>query len=212
VLDWIASFVGQWVGTVGQGVADLVHWAVHALASVVYRVFGLVGDAWRDMVGAGEWLAGNLGAFAGEVWAWTWRIVKQITPYLERAIRAVEADAWRWARQVWADLQEAVADLEQLALRLYNDVRSWAWRDIWLPLAAAADWLRAHLLQWGYTAWWYVTHPAALAALLGSPLVDWLEANADSVARRLGGFTMGLLLHNTRRVVGVLEQILAAVI
>lgn len=212
MLDWIAGFIGRWAGTVDNAVRDLVHWAVHALASVVYAVFGLVGDAWRGMLGAGEWLAGNIGAFAGEVSSWIWHIIRKIVPFLAawitrvwndllRLLRAVEAWAWREIRAV-----------EQLAVRLVDDVRQWAYRDIWLPLTAAADWLRTHLIQWGYTAWWYVTHPAQLAALLGDPLVDWLEANSWSVARRLGSFTLALVLHNTRRLASTVEDIVAAIL
>jgi len=212
MLNWIRGFVDRWTGAVDARVRELVHWTVHALASVVYSVFGLVGKAWRNVWAAANWLRTTAEDFAAEVYAHIWAIVKRDLPWLAALITAARAYALRLYHVLLAWAAAEIRAAEQLARRLVDDVRSWAYRDIWLPLLHTAQALRRDLIHWGYTAWWYVTHPAALAGLLGDALVDWAEANAWRVARRLGTFTVAIVAHHTRQLLALAEDILTAVL
>ena len=212
MLNWLSGFIGRWSGAVSGEVRDLVHWAVHALASVVYTVFGLVGHAWSGMVGAAEWLAGQVGAFAAEVYHHLWAIIKRDLPWLARLITAARALAVHLYNILLAWAWRELRALEALARRLVNDVRQWAYRDIWLPLLGLARDARRDLQRWAWPAFWYITHPAALAGLLGDALVSWLEANAWRVGQRLGAFTLALVVHNARRLAATVEAIVAAVL
>lgn len=103
--------------------------------------------------------------------------------------------------------------------------------DAWRELAIALDALRAghfNLLEalegilgqvighwipkYAITAWWWVTHPAALAEQLGLYLVAWLEREAWTIAPYLGKFLLALLVHNIPRVAKLAEDVIAAVL
>lgn len=62
------------------------------------------------------------------------------------------------------------------------------------------------------TAWWWTTHPHQLADQLYWHIVYWLEQRAWSTAQYLGEFALALLMHNARRVLHLLEVIVAAVL
>jgi hypothetical protein len=210
MLSWIAGFVSRWAGGIDQGIRDLVHWTVHALASVVYTVFGHVGTAWRDMWRAASWLETAAGRWAGQVFGHLWAIVKRDLPWLAAAITLARQLAIRLYNTVVTWAWRLIRAAEALAVRLVNDVRQWAYRDIWLPLLQLARDARRDLARWAWPAFWYITHPAALAGLLGDALVDWLEVNSWRVAQRLGTFTLHLLLANARRVAHLAEDIITA--
>lgn len=210
MLSWIAGFIGRWSGAVDQAVRDLIHWTVHALASVVYTVFGLVGTAWKDMWRAVSWLETAAGRFAAQVFGHLWAIIKRDLPWLASAITLARQLAVRLYDAVRAWALGLIRAAEALAVRLVNDVRSWAYRDIWLPLLQLARDARRDITRWAWPAFWYITHPAALAGLLGDALVDWLEANSWRVAQRLGSFALHLVLANTRRLAQLAEDIITA--
>lgn len=212
MLNWIKGFVGRWAGAVDQAVRDLVHWTVHALASVMYAVFGLVGRAWHNVFAAANWLREQADHLGREVFTTLWSIIKRDLPWLASALVAVRNFALRlyhtllaWA---WREIQAA----EQLARRLVDDLRQWAYRDIWLPLLHLAADARRDIQRWAWPAFWYITHPDALAGLIGDALVSWLEANAWRVGRRLGTFLLALLVHNLRQVLALVEDVLSAVL
>lgn len=212
MLNWLSGFIGRWAGSVDSKVRDLVHWAVHALASVVYTVFGLVGHAWSGMVGAAEWVAGQLGALAVELYHQLWAIIKRDMPWLARAITAARTLAVHLYNLVTAWAWREIRALENLLGRLINDVRQWAYRDLYLPLLQLARDARRDIQAWAVPAFFYITHPDKLAALLGDSLVTWLEANAWRVGRRLGTFTLALVMHNARQLAATVEAIVAAVL
>lgn len=212
MLSWISGFVSRWSGAVSADIRDLVHWTVHALASVMYSVFGLVGSAWHNVWAGANWMREQADHLGHEVFSTLWSVIKRDLPWLAAFITSVRSLAVRLYNTVTAWAWREIRAAEQLAQRLVGDVRSWAYRDIWLPLEQAATDLRRDLVHWGYTAWWLVTHPDALAARLGDALVSWLEANAWAVGRRLGTFLLALLTHHIRQVLMLLEDVASAVL
>lgn len=75
------------------------------------------------------------------------------------------------------------------------------------------DEITSHFIpDWAYKAWWWVTHPAALAAMLLWHLVAALERNAFAAAQHLAEFALHLVLHNLRRLLHLAEAVLVAVL
>jgi hypothetical protein len=211
VLDWIASFVNRWAPSAGQAVADLVHWAVHALASVVYFVFGQVGKAWSAMWGAYGW---QLTA--------AWQLVQSVIHLGERILKIYFPGVYKWIATEWASLRGTALAWYHDALRavdvartelahLIDVARQWVLRDIWAPLVRTADQLRADLLKWGYTAWYYITHPDKLAALILVPLIAAAEASVWVIGPPVLKFATVLVLRNVRRVLVLAEDVFTSV-
>ncbi len=212
MLSWIKDFVGRWAGRVSGDVIDLVHWAVHALAGVVYTVFHHVGQAWHDMFAAGNWLRQTAWLFGIEVFHHLRHIVVVDIPHLfdwaRARLAALEHWALAWIHRILSDL----AALRHWAASALDSLRHWA--------ASALDALRhwaASIIdmlwrKYIYPAWYLVTHPDKLAAILFWWLVGLLEDNAWAVGRRLGQFTVALVWHNALRLAQLAEDILNAVL
>ena len=212
MLDWIAQFIGLWSAVVPQAIRDLIHWTVHALASVVYTVFGDVGKAWGMLWGAIHWVLTAELHFVQAVFDKFVAIIKHYFPALYKWAAAAIKLVDDYARFVWRELIAGIALVRAWVVTLINDVRLFVYRDVWLPLVGITKQLRADLLKWGYTAWYYITHPDKLAPLLFDPLITLLEVNAWRVGQRLGQFTLALIVHNARRVAQVAEAIITAVL
>jgi hypothetical protein len=212
VLSWLKDWFGRFGGAVDATVLRMVHWALHALASVVYTVFNHVGRAWNDVWAAGNWMRRAAWEVMRTIYTHIRAIIIHDIPHLFHWALAALHKLKHWAL-AWIDrLLKDLARLKTLAWHWIITLYHWAWAHIYVPLFNYARWLEKWLRKWGYTAWWYVTHPASLAALLFWPLVKLLEDNAWAAARVLGTFTLALATRNARRLAQLAEDIIAAVL
>jgi hypothetical protein len=212
VLNWIKGYIDRWSGVVDSATRDLVHWAIHALAGVVYTVFGNVGSAWHDLFTGLRWLrstGADLATWLTNHIVW---IVTHDLPRLGQLILGYWRDALNFATGLYHDALRAVEAALGVARRLVDDAISWVTTHVWDPLLADAKQLRADLLKWGYTAWQIVTHPGQLAAIVGDALVAWGEAQFWRLAQPVGTFALRLVVANLRRFVQLAETILTAVL
>jgi hypothetical protein len=212
VLNWLDSFFSSAASTIGTAVSNAVHWAVHALASVVFAVFGLVGKAWSALVNAVHSFHAALDRWATEVIRFAEYVIKVVVPRI-----------YRWATAELAKLSSAlaayyryflarIADVIDRIAAAVTSVTNWVLAHVWAPLKAYADQIWDDLKKWGYTAWWYITHPQALADLIVMPLVTSVEHNAVAIASQLGQFLLAMLLTNITKVITVIEDIITAVL
>lgn len=212
MFDWVKDFVERWAGQVAAPVRDLVHWAVHALAGVVYAVFGNVGSAWHDVFAAARWIEST----ATDLVHWivthlTW-LIKHAIPALGQLILHYWRDALNFATSLYHDLQRGLQQLTGLARRWVDDALAWVHDHVWAPLVADAKQLRNDLLKWGFFAYDLLTHPARLAGILVLPLIAAAEAVFWQIAAPAGEFALRLVLANARRFAQLAETILTAVL
>jgi len=96
--------------------------------------------------------------------------------------------------------------------KLIDAVRSWVINDIWKPLSrsllAAWHWISHE----GGILWYYITHPEKIVDLIWEALILKLESEAWRLGSRLGTFFFALFMHNLKRVVLLLEDIVNAVL
>src|SRR6266705_6789863 len=210
MLSWLGDWFGRFGGAVDHAVVRMVRWALHALASVVYTVFNHVGRAWDDMFAAGNWLRRTAWELGETIYRHIRTIVLHDIPKLFHwaQARLVRLEHWAlaWFHRLLGDLVKLRVRVLAWIVSLYH----WAWQHIYVPLFGFARWLETLLHKWAYTAWWYVTHPGALAGLLFWPLVHLLEDNAWQAGRVLGEFTLALVARNTRRLAQLAEDIISA--
>lgn len=212
MLDWIAGFVARWTPVVSNGVRDLVHWGLHALASVVYFVFGAVGKAWNDVVTA-----------IAAAYDQAKRFVTTVGTALEFLIRVyvprvlAQAEAW-WhdalstahalAALILADLKADIADITAFI----NDVRQFAITHILVPLTAAIEAIKADIVKYAVFAYNLVTHPDQLAAILIRAMITAAEDIFWDIAEPAGEFALRVVTKNLARWLHLIETIIAAVL
>jgi hypothetical protein len=212
MLSWIAGYVGRWSGQVASEVRSLVQWGLHALAGVVYTVFGNVGKAWGWLLTSLQWMHAQADLFAGWVVTHLVQIVTVDIPRLARdAVNYYDA-AIAFAGRVWSDAQAAVARALQLAQQYVADALNWVRVNVYDPLFAAAKQLETDLLKWGYYAYQLLTHPATLAGLLLDYLIAAAEAAFDRIAVPAGTFALRLITSQLPRFLKLAEAILTAVL
>lgn len=212
MFDWLASWFGQWTGIVGQDITNLIHWSIRALQGWAGNIFNLVGTAWDDFYKANATLLGGLDHFAWRIWRHFEDIIKHDFPLIWHAWEWLKRWSVAFFKRTWQTIDRNFWSLVHLVERTRNDIVGWAQRDIYDPLKSYADRIWNDLVKWGYTAWYWVTHPDKFAVLLFWPIIGLLNANAWDAARVLGEFLTALFLHNLRKVAMLLEDILHAVL
>lgn len=212
MLNWLDSFWNSVTGSVGNAVSSAVHWALHAVMSVILSVFKLVGSAWSALVYDVAYFHAEIDAFCKSVLDFGSYILHHVIPSLLKWAQAqldrLSADLARiydWAQREVNDLILRIADA-------VSTVENWANRTIWKPLKDYADQIWADLKLWGYTAWYYITHPDLLAETLIFSIATSLEKHAWELAEKLGEFAVSLVMANLKRFLSLIETIISAVI
>lgn len=100
--------------------------------------------------------------------------------------------------KAWHDLERYVSDLWH-ALDRFGHATARTFEDIY-------RWLNHE----GHILWYYITHPAKLVDLIYDDIIVKIEREAWNTGERLGKFFTSLILHNLRRFMLLLEDILHA--
>lgn len=210
--DWLTSWFARVALDVGQRIADAIHWAIHAVASVILAIFDHVFGAWKDLF---RWTVDFYRVW-GSVLYWIgakiWRIIRVAIPDLYRFIRTwvlrIYAFVRSWVAWLWKQIRATIA----LLYREIGAVMRWAIVHIWDPLWRWAQFLWRMVKAWAWVAFWWISHPAALAERLIFWIAASLERNAWALAGILGKFFTALFVRNLARAVRLLETILTAVL
>lgn len=212
MLGWLDRFWNNVTGSVGNAIANAVHWAMHALASVVFAVFRLVGAAWLDYWSAARSAWGAVGSLGKALWdAWAY-LLRHLIPTLTRWIESLWARLVSFIHTVYKDLQAAAAFLQHLIASTARAIYKWALTSIWKPLHDFAAMLWDNLKKWGFTAWWWITHLPSLAEAMIMHIVTSIERHAWEIAGMLGKFFLSLIVRNLKRFATLLEDIITAVL
>lgn len=212
MLTWIAGYVGRWAGVVPNAVRDLVHWGLHALAGVVYTVFGRVGGAWLQLLAALKAVHAAADDFMASVYGHLRQLVLVDLPKLAADALAYYRAGLAFARQLYDSALRAVQLARDYAAALTDSALAWTRQHVLAPLSDLITQLRADLLKWGYTAWYYVTHPDKLAPILLDALVDAAEGSFWRLAGPVGQFALRVVVANAGRFAQLAESIITAVL
>lgn len=210
--DWLTGWFARVAGDVGQHIADAVHWAIHAVAVVVLAVFDHVTGAWRDLAG---WTWAFFRAYYSALFwigAKIWHILRVAIPRVISWARGWFAFLLRfirsWVAWLWKQVRATIA----LIYREISSVIRWTVQHVFDPLWRWAQFLWRLVKAWAWVAFWYITHPAALAERLIFWIAASLERNAWALAGILGRFLTALFVRNLARAVRLFETILTAVL
>jgi len=189
-----------------------VHWAVHALASVVYTVFGNVGGIWRDLASAWGLFNRMLDKYLPEVWDAFRRVFLQDLPALWRWITGRVAALGRLIDALYNKALAFARNLYSQAVHLITQLTKWVIQNVLDPLTAAFRQAWHWITHEGALVFYYLTHPPALARLILAALIQAAEDAFWTISAPVAEFIWHLVLHQARRLVQLAEQILAAVL
>lgn len=212
MLDWIDAFVYRWVNVVDTPVRDVVKWSVHALAGVVYTVFGNVGGAWRRIVGFGDSFIREIAHYTSIVDGWIRQIVLTDIPAVWHSLLGYVQYLENLAVRLWNDAIAKIAAATRYLESLVQSAIQWVITNVYDPLKAEAERIYNDLLKWGYWSWQLLNDPGRLAALLLGALIAAAEAAFFTIAAPLGRFVVGLIIHQAAKLLVVIEDIFTAVL
>jgi len=210
--QWIANVTGWGILNVGGTVSQWVRDIIHGLWGWLSSVFNHVGDAWSEIWQSGNAIWLSVQHFGLANLAVLWHIInKQIPRVFEWAFNHFK-DLLAFANRIWRDLNQWVAQLIQRIKKAIDDLTRWVIVHVWTPLKndflQAWHWITTN----GALVLFYITHPDKLAALIFDSLIHLLEREAWNVAPVLGKFFLALILHNAKRFLILLEDIVSAVL
>jgi len=138
-------------------------------------------------------------------------------------INRIYNDIQRWVSQLWNQLWKYIQDVYQWAARLIDYLKklietsiqslvNWVIRYIWTPLYNLAMGAWNWITTYGYQAYYLVTHPDALATLLGRYLLSsWLSL-MKRYARPIGKWLLHSMISSASGVGSVIEDIITAIL
>lgn len=212
MLDWLKKNFTSWANVVSDQIRQFVYNQVYAVMSFLGTIVNHVSDAWHQMYTWANGLFSGISAFATSVYAYFYRIIRVTLPGIIRwADKAVKAlTAWVWGHIV--TLTNAIWALRGYLLNLIDGVLAWVKHSIYDPLMSEVTSLWSSLKKWGYTAWWYITHPQDLADLLLTYILISVQKSVWLVARTMGEFFFRLFMQNVPRSVDLIEKIISDVL
>lgn len=211
MLNWLKQFGSKIFG----GLNDLKNWVINLFSTVFSYI-----DAWAKELWNG----------ISDVWNYALSLYHQAIAYivqlynLARYIIDVEIQAVeRWVTGLYNELRSASNNIINWVNGLVTRIFSWVWsqidalyqrilRNVWDPLWSAVK----NAIEWiqKYGAWVYymVTHPEALAALIGG----YVLREFFNLSRKYSTVVARWLIHSMisagSEVAGILADAIAAIL
>jgi hypothetical protein len=209
--SWLGRVWNWAFGNIDSTIAGFIHDLIHGIWGWLSSIFGHVGDAWHGIWVAANWGWQQLQHYGLESLAMFWHILKVLFPGLILwASRQFHVIAQALTK-LWDSLAKWVANLIKRIEMAAKAVVSWVIAHVWTPLKndflQAWKWITTH----GALVFYYISHPDKLVLLIADALLAWLEREAWSIGDKLGKFFVALIVHNLKRFVLLIEDILMAV-
>lgn len=212
MIGWIERIFHWGVVNIGGTVVGWVRDFIHGLYGFLHTAFSLVKRAWRDMWTDVHHLWVEADRFGHEVWRAIWHTLHKVIPDLTSWLRWLIGKVEKYAKYV---LHWAVTRAEWLLHKIEHEitfvirwVRAHIWDPLWKDIHLAWKWIFHN----GRILWYYITHPDKLVGLIFDHLIATLEREAWKLGKLLGGFFLGLVLHNAKRFALLIEDIIVSLI
>jgi hypothetical protein len=134
-----------------------------------------------------DWASGKID---DTIRGWVSDLIHGLYAFLHLIFGAVGA-GWDELSRYAYDLRVALDKFSSATARGFDDLYHWINKE-------------------GREVFYYITHPAKLVDLIWDDILAKLEREAWTVGERLGKFFMSLILHNLKRFMLLLEDILHA--
>lgn len=212
MLSWLRKHFAAAAGIIPDAVREFVYQQVYAVMAFLGTIVNHVAASWNYMWSFTKVLYTAFDVFGHAVYSYFARLVRVVLPGIIRwaSGRIAQVEKWvsGWVTVILRDAEAA----KNYLVKLIGEAVKWAVDNIWSPLWAELLTVKANLTKWGYTAWWYITHPGSLADLLLLYLVASLQRSIWNIARIMGEFLFKTVLSQLPRSLALIEQILADVL
>lgn len=212
MLDWLYNTVYTLYGRLPGSVKDLINSALRGILGALNAVAGNMWTVWWDMVAMAQSLPGIVKwAFNGIYHALDWLLNVEIA-HIWNLLQPLWLQVQKLTKKVVELIAQAIADVTAKVWRWVQDTITWVNQHVWLPLWGWVQDLYDKMTRWAYTAWFYVTHPDALAEVLFWSLWGVFTRNALTVSRSIGEWALRMVLQNAVTGVKLVEQIITDVL
>lgn len=212
MFNWLWNTIYGSGRRIANNILNLIHEVVNGLMGALGAIYGALWAAWWDMLWAASALVGIVEWFCRPVMYAIWSINREITDF----IYPIMAGLRRRITDGLAKLETTVAgwvkDAITTATNAVNGLLSWVVRNVYTPVKAWVDDLYRKMSAWAWTAYYYITHPDALARVIFWALWAVFQQNAWAVAEITGEWLLRLVLANFVRSVRLVETIVADVL
>lgn len=212
MLNWIEKWFRAGVGLISTTALDWIHVALHGIAGIIHTVFGDVNKAWLAIQHAFWFVFGEVAYTARLVFTFLYWVVHIAIPAVVKYAFTVGKLLWHEVGVIFKWAAREILKFYLLARRYTLDLWHWAYTHIVHPievsLTAAWQWITKR----GETLWYYLTHPDKLIDLLLPFLAGGISRASNNTLSAIGIVVTALVLHNIRRVLVILEDIIAAVL
>lgn len=212
MLDWLRRKLHQTGTGLSAALRRYIYDMVHAVGAFLTTIIFHVGTNWNWMLRQAAHLDHGMGNLADGLWGWGNKIVHHVLPALRKWAARQLAHLLKLIGHWVSKFVKELAHLKSLVERWLKDLEKWVIRHVYDPLKKWADHIWARLLDWGYVAYRYITHPQMLADLIFDYLLVTFTRRAWAVARVLGEWIFKTFMANIPRSVTLIEKIITDVL
>lgn len=188
MINWILGLFNSIRGDIN----NVIRWILGLISAVYSFIDSTFNQLYHDLIDVWNELYG----FFQQAWSFIVRVYDIVSS----AIVKVYDDIVSWVVGLWHDLENLANWIWQQVVhwvdyiiswvtRLWNDLETWVIQNIWNPLYSSLLQAWRWITQFGAIAYYYITHPDALVALLGHWLwlswVDLLKRYGQTIGRWL---------------------------
>lgn len=211
MIGWVSGLLGWAIG----GLDDLWKKAVAVFTAIVNWTTGLINQAYDDINAVSQWAWNNIQIV--EKWAasmytaitsWATSIFQSIVAWtsnliddIYKTITAIETWVGSWIDKIYSDVTGWIGQLEK-----------WVISNIWDPLYNTLAGIYRWVTTYGYWMFYLLSHPDALATLLGQYLLAAWMGLSRKFAGPLGRWMLHSLLSMSNDIAGALEDFIAGIL
>lgn len=211
MLGWINGLLGWGI----SGIEDLWNKVVSVFQNVVNWVTDLINQAFNDINTVAGWAWNTIQS----VEQWAMSMYNAITSWATSMFQSIVA----WTSNLISHIEKSIQDIMTWTAgwinRIYSDVESWlrsleTWviTNIWNPLYGAVTGIIRWVNTYGVWMLYLLTHPEALATLLGQYLLGAWMGISRKFAAPLGRWMLHSLLSISGDIAGMLEDFLSGIL
>lgn len=212
MVTWLYNTVYNLYSRLPGSVKDFVHSVLSGLLGALNAVAGNMWTVWWYMVDAATSLPGVIAYVFNYLYRAVWWLLTVFVLDVYRNLARLDKWIIDHYKRALAYADQLISDLTAKAWGWVQDAITWVNQHVWTPLWGYVQDLYDKMTRWAYTAYYYVTHPAALAELVFWSLWDVFTRNAFDVARIVGEWALRMVLQNSVTGVKLVEQIVTDVL